>query len=499
VRHAACLVNYTKMSSRAATGVTGLDDVLGGGFPRNRLYLVQGDPGVGKTTLALQFLREGVRLAERALYVTLSESREELRAVGESHGWSLDGIDVFEMSAGSRQGTSEVDENTLYVPAEVELGERMNDLLAEVDRVQPTRIVVDSCTELRLLAQSPLRFRRQLLMLKDDLVRRRCTILVLDTIAGDLLLQSLVHGVVVMEQLAPLYGAERRRLRVVKLREVKFRGGFHDMTIEAGGGVIVFPRLVAAEHHDAFAHDTVSSGIREIDDLVGGGLDRGTSTLLMGPAGCGKSSLAVQYAAAAAARGERVAIFAFDEGPGTLFARAAATGADLAPHVAAGRIRVQQIDPAEMPPGEFAHVVCRAVEDGARMVVIDSLNGYLHAMPEEHFLCAQLHELLSYLRQRGVVTIMVVAQHGLVGAMTDTIDVSYLADTVVLTRYFESDGEVHKAISVMKKRSGRHEATIRKFSLGAEGFVVSEPLRDFRGVLTGTVVPVAVDRDPDRA
>jgi circadian clock protein KaiC len=475
-----------QLGSRVATGVTGFDDILGGGFPRHRMYLIEGSPGVGKTTLALQFLLDGVRRGERCLYVTLSETREELDAVAESHGWSIEGLDVYEVSSGetSLDGDSE---NTLYVPAEVELGERMKALLAEVDRVKPARIVVDSCTELRLLAQSPLRFRRQLLALKEDLVRRRCTILLIEnpTQTEDPLLQSLVHGVVHLEQLSPLYGAERRRLRVVKMREVKFRGGYHDFVLRREG-VVLFPRLIASEHHDPFEEGSVPSGVPQIDAILGGGLDRGTATLFMGAAGTGKSALAAQYAVAAARRGERAAMFIFDESLRTLLGRSSGLGMDLRPHLDSGVMRVQQIDPAEMAPGEFVGIVRQTVEEwGARLLVIDSLNGYLQAMPEEKFLIAQLHELLSYLRQRGVAVIMVVAQAGLIGSMVSPVDVSYLADTVVLTRFFEARGRVLKAISVLKKRSGRHEDTIREFQLGPNGFTVSAPLAGFHGVLTG--------------
>lgn len=478
----------TAETPKVATGVTGLDDILIGGFPRNRMYLLQGDPGVGKTTMAIQFLLTGVAAGERCLYVTLSETREELHAVARSHGWNLDGLAVYEMYAGEAFTAPEEEENTLYVPAEVELGERMRALLEEVDRVRPSRIVLDSCSELRLLAQSPLRFRRQLLALKADLVRRECTVLLLEnptSVGGDPLLQSLVHGVVAMEQLSPIYGAERRRLRVTKLREVAFRGGFHDMKIEKEG-VVVFPRLVAAEHKEPFAQTTFSSGVTELDTLLGGGLDRGTSCLLVGPAGSGKSALATQYAVAAALRGESAAFYVFDEGVGTLMARSAATGMSLAPHVASGRVHVQQVDPAELSPGEFiASVRVQVEEHGARLVIIDSLNGYLQAMPEEQFLTAQLHEVLSYLRQQGVVTILVMAQYGLLGDMTTPIDVSYLADTVILTRYFEAEGRVRKAISVAKKRSGRHEDTIREFGLDPRGLRVGPPLTDFHGVFTG--------------
>jgi circadian clock protein KaiC len=475
----------------ARTGIPGLDDVLCGGFPRNRLYLVQGDPGVGKTTLALQFLLEGVRQNERCFYVTLSETHEELSAVARGHGFDLEQLHIYEMSAAETVSMRNEEENTLYVPGEVELGERMRELLAEVDRVRPQRVVIDSCSELRLLAQSPLRFRRQLLALKADLVRRGCTILLLENptaVGGDPLLQSLVHGVIEMQQLAPLYGAARRRLRVTKLRERDFRGGYHDMTIQKGG-VTVFPRLVAAEHQEGFERGQFKSGIDELDTLLGGGLERGTSVLFMGPAGSGKSALAHQYAIASAERGERTAIYTFDEGLETAFMRAASLGIDLEKHVHSGKIHVRQVDPAELSPGEFIQAVREDIErNRSRLIIIDSLNGYLHAMPEERFLVAQLHELLSYLRQQGVVTILVVAQHGFFGTVNGPVDVSYLADTVVLMRFFEADGRVRKALSVVKKRTGMHEDTIRELSLGRGGVRVGEPLAEFRGVMTGAPI-----------
>ena len=481
-------MSSTRATPLARTGISGLDDILGGGLPRNRLYLIQGDPGAGKTTLSLGFLLEGVRAGEKVLYVTLSETVEELQAVARSHGWSLDGVTVHEMNVGDTRTLVDEEDNTLYAPAEVELGERMTALLDEVDRLQPSRIVLDSCTELRLLAQTALRFRRQILALKDDLVKRGCTIILIEnptTAGGDPLLQSLVHGVIGLEQLAVVYGAERRRLRIHKLRETRYRGGYHDMAIRTGG-LEVFPRLVAAEHGHPFEAEAVSSGIAEIDSLMGGGIDRGTATLVIGPAGSAKSALASQYAVAAAARGEHVAMFTFDEGTGTLFARASGLGMDLAAHVERGTISVQQIDPAELSPGEFIAVVRAAVtEHHARMIVIDSLNGYLHSMPEEKFLALQLHELLSFLRQHGVVAILVVAQHGLLGRMEAPIDISYLSDNVILTRYFEAEGRVRKAISVVKRRSGKHEDTIREVILGPRGFEVGEPLGPFRGGLMG--------------
>jgi circadian clock protein KaiC len=472
---------------RISSGTVGLDEILGGGFPARRMYLLQGDPGVGKTTMALQFLLAGVGEGERCLYVTLSETKEELQAVAASHGWSLERLAVYEMSVGD-EPANEDDENTLYVPAEVELGERVTALLAEVDRVRPTRIVLDSCSELRLLAQNQLRFRRQLLALKAQLVRRNCTILLIEnptSIGGDPLLQSLVHGVLVMEQLAPLYGAERRRLRVAKLREVQFRGGYHDLVIRRNG-LEVFPRLVAADHHSPFEPSLLLSGLAELDAMLGGGIDRGTSTLLLGPAGSGKSALTDQYAVAAAERGEAVVMFTFDEGLQTLLRRTSSLGLSFERHLETGHISVQQVDPAELSPGEFAHVVRTTVErKQARLVVIDSLNGYLQSMPEENFLVVQLHELLSYLRQRGVSTLLVMAQHGFLGRMDGPIDVSYLADSVVLTRYFEAGGRVRKAISVVKKRTGSHEDSIRELTLSARGLAVGPPLADFQGVLSG--------------
>lgn len=470
------------------TGIAGLDAVLNGGLPRNRIYLLQGDPGVGKTTVATQFLLEGCRRGESTLYVTLSETKEELHAIARAHGWSLDGIAIYEM-AGEGGAPSPEEENTLYFPAEVELGERMRALLDEVARIKPTRVVLDSCSELRLLAQTQLRFRRQIVALKEHLARRGCTVIVLDNPAspgGDGLLQTLVHGVIEMEQWAPVYGTHRRRLFVRKLREVQFRGGYHDMAILTGG-VVVYPRLIAAEHRTSFTREKVSCGVQRLDSLLDGGLDRGIGALILGPAGTGKSALVTQFAVAAADRGEQVAMFIFDEGTGTLFARAKALGMNLEEHVNAGRITVQQVDPAELSQGEFAHVVRSAVElSGARIVAIDSLNGYLHAMSQEQLLVAQLHELLSYLRQRGTLTLMVVAQHGLVGSnMLAPVDVSYLADTVILTRFFEAGGRLRKALSILKNRGGAHEDTIREFSLGPRGFVVSEPLDGFRGILTG--------------
>jgi circadian clock protein KaiC len=480
----------------APTGIPGLDTVLGGGLPRDRMYLFQGDPGVGKTTVGLQFLRTGADAGEKGLYVTLSETRTELIAVALSHGWSLDGVTIHELTPAGDLSAAE--DNTLFQPSEVELGETTRAILAEIERVGPARLVIDSLAELRLLSQHPLRYRRQILALKQFFAGRRVTVMLLDDQTApesELQLQSIAHGVVKMEQLAPLYGAERRRLRVMKLRGVKFRGGFHDMKIDTGL-VSVYPRLVAAEHHTEFVAERTSTGIAGLDTLLGGGIDRGTTILLMGPAGTGKSAIAAQMLAAAAVRGEKAKFFAFEESLGTLFQRSRAIGIPIDEMTREGRLSVQQIDPAELSPGEFVDLVRAAVDDGARAVAIDSLNGYFSAMPEEHFLSLQLHELFSYLRQRGVTVVLTLAQHGFIGTMNTPVDVSYLADTVLLLRFFEAEGEIRKAISVPKKRAGPHENAIREFDLGSSGIRVGEPLRQFRGLLTGVPATMAGARVP---
>jgi circadian clock protein KaiC len=471
----------------ATTGVPGMDDILRGGFPAGRLLLIEGDPGVGKTTFALQFLLEGARQGERGVYVTLSETREELEMVAKSHGWSLDGVELFELTP--PDALSGDDQNTLFHPSEVELAETTKAVVNLCARVKPTRLVFDSLSEIRLLAQSPLRYRREVLALKQHFAGRGCTVLLLDDLTGtqaDGHLQSLAHGVVTMEKLVPLYGAQRRRLRVTKLRGVDFRGGYHDFVIEPGG-VVVFPRLVASEHSQEFERGVASSGMAELDAMLGGGLDRGTSALMLGPPGTGKSALATQWASAAAGRGEKVLMYAFDESAATMQARSKSLGIDLQAHEKAGLIVVRQIDPAEVPPGQLTHQIRQAVEnDGVRMIVIDSLNGYLQAMPDESFLVLQLHELLTYLGRQGVVSILVVAQNGLVGAsMVSPTDVTYLADTVLLLRHFEAGGTLRKAVSVLKKRTGKHESAIRELRLSDKGITAGAPLTGFRGVLTG--------------
>jgi circadian clock protein KaiC len=473
---------------RISTGSEGLDDILGGGFDSNRMYLYEGRPGTGKTTLALQFLLEGVRRGERVLYITLSETGRELKLVATRHNWSLEGLDIFELVPPETSLDPERELTVLH-PYEVELSETTKLIFDRIIALNPARLVVDSLSELRLLAQNPLRYRRQVLALKHFFASRQCTVVLLDDLSSadnDLQLHSISHGVVLLEQLAVDYGSERRRLRVVKMRGIQFRGGFHDLTIKKGG-LEIFPRLIASEHHASFIGEFISSGNEELDSLLGGGLERGTNVLLIGAAGVGKSSLALTYAIASAERGEHAVFFAFDEGRGTLEARARSIGLPLGPALEAGRIRFQQIDPAALSPGEFSANVRRSVErDGARVIVIDSLNGYLNSMPDGRFLILQMHELLTYLNQQGVLTILVLAQHGLVGPMETPLDVSYLSDSVLMLRYFEYGGLVRRALSVVKKRSGNHEHTIREFRLTSQGITVGPPLVNFSGIFSGT-------------
>lgn len=477
----------------ASTGDKGLDDVLGGGLPGNRLYLVQGQPGVGKTTLALQFLLEGVRAGEKVLYITLSETRDELEQVAESHGWSLDGISLFELSAIEEMVSSDAD-NSVFHSSEVELGETNRALLSLIDKVRPSRAVFDSLSEMRLLARDALRYRRQILSLKQYFAGKNCTVLLLDdqtSEPGDLQLQSIAHGVILLEQVPTEYGIDRRRVRIQKLRGVKFRSGYHDSGIERGG-FVVYPRLIAAEHRHSIQEGMISSGSPSLDTLVGGGIDRGVSTLLLGPAGSGKSTLCVRYAVAAAERGEKAVIYSFEESPRTIYKRSSAMGMDLRKHVDEGRIKIQHIDPAELTPGEFVSQVRKDINAGdVSVVVIDSLNGYLNAMPAERFLILQLHELLSYLGQLGISSFLVVAQHGMLGSgMTSPADVSYLADTVLLFRFYENDGRIKRAISVVKRRGGIHDDAIRELRFSTEeGIVVGKVLQHLRGVLTGVPAP----------
>jgi len=479
---------------RASTGIGGLDDVLHGGLIRGRLYLLDGNPGAGKTTLALQFLLEGVRAGEKCLYVTLSETSEELAEGARSHGWDLGGIEMHELIA-QHEDLDGQNQLTMYSPAEVELTETTRRILDAINRVRPSRMVLDSLSELRLLAQSSLRYRRQILALKQFFVGKNSTVLLLDdrTAEGsDLQLQSIAHGVLSLDHKAPAYGQSQRQLQVVKFRGSDFRSGFHDFAIRQGG-LVVFPRLAAAEHQADFERTSIASGVAGLDALLGGGIDRGTTTLLIGPPGTGKSTVAIQYASAAASRGAHAAVFAFDESRAILLSRSAGLGIEIVQGHGGGEIMVRQIDPAEIAPGEFAQLIRESVErDRASVVVIDSLNGYLNAMPEAQFLTAQLHELLSYLNNHGVATFLVVAQSGLMGpAMHSPIDASYLADAVVMMRMYEHAGKVKKAISVVKKRSGWHEESIRQIWFDETGLHLSGPLMHLRGVLAG--VPVELE------
>jgi circadian clock protein KaiC len=464
-----------------------LDEILGGGLTADRLYLLEGTPGTGKTTLALQFLLDGAARGERGLYVTLSETADELQAAAATHGWSLDGIELYELV--NELGLDPDSEQSVLHPSEIELGETVREVIARVEALNPARVVFDSLSELRLLAQSPLRYRRQILALKQFFARRNCTVLMLDdrtSEVGDQQLHSIAHGVISLEQSPREFGSERRRLRIVKMRGIKFRGGYHDFALDTGG-LSVFPRLIAAEHHASFDPTAASTGSAELDLLLGGGLVPGTNTLLIGPSGVGKTTTGVRCMLATLERGETATYFLFDEGLATLLARAAALGMDLAPHIETGRLTITQIDPAELAPGEFASKVRIAVEERrSTFVVIDSLNAYLHAMPGEDFLILQMHELLNYLNQQGVTTLLVLGQHGIVGEVRTDVDLSYLSDAVLLFRYFEAKGEVRTALSVVKSRVNAHERTIRELKLTAEhGLQVGEALTDFQGVLSG--------------
>jgi len=473
------------------TGIAGLDDILGGGLARNHLYLIEGDPGTGKTTIAMQFLMEGARRGQKSLYITLSESKAELLEIADSHGWSLDEIDTFELVADETQLQPET-QYTVFSPSEIELADTTNAVLAEVERLQPSRVVFDSLSELRLLARDSLRFRRQILGLKQYFSGRKCTVLLLDdrTADGnDLQLQSIAHGVILLESVGREYGITRRRLEVKKLRGAQFREGFHDYCIKHGG-VEVYPRLVASEHPLTFVPTQLKSGIEALDTLLGGGLDSSTSTLLLGPAGCGKSTIAVRYAVTAVEQGGRAALFAFDETLATLVVRAKGLGLDIRKHVEDKKLFLRQVNAAELSPGQFVHEIRDLVEkQDLKLLIIDSLNGFLNAMPGEKFLAMQLHELLGFLSQKGVATLMTVAQHGFVGTNIDTpVDVSYLADTVLLFRYFEAAGEVRQALSVIKKRSGEHERTIRELVMKNGKILVGTVLTEFEGVLTGSPI-----------
>ena len=474
---------------RVQLGCPGLDNILGGGLPAGRLYLLEGDPGAGKTTLSLQFVAEGVKQGERTLYITLSESSSELNFAARAHGLQIEGVEIVELLPDEDDLRPE-QQYTVFHPAEVELNDRMQRIVKEVRRVKPDRLVLDALSELRMLAKDPLRYRRQILSLKDFMHDQNCTVLLLDDRTSrdaDLQLHSIVHGVISMDKTSREYGKARRQVEILKLRGTPYSEGSHDYSIITGG-VVVFPRLVAADSRNGGATECVSSGIPELDALTGGGLDRGTATLLIGPAGCGKTTIATHWVVSAAERGETCAVFAFEEGPQTLLNRAAGLGMNLESHIASGRVGLERVDPAEMSPGELVAKVQNYVEKkNARVVVFDSLNGYLQSMPGEHFLAIHLHELLAYLNNRGVLTLMILAQAGMIGSqMHSAIDVSYLADNILLLRYFEAHGEVRQAISTIKRRAGAHERTIRELKLGPDRIHVGRPLNDFQGVLTGT-------------
>ncbi|MEO7641263.1 MAG: ATPase domain-containing protein [Ramlibacter sp.] len=490
--------------ARASTGISGLDDVLGGGLPANHLYLVEGTPGAGKTTLGLQFLRRGVEAGETGLYITLSETASELRTVAASHGWTLDGVEIFELV--TQEGLGPDAEQTILHPSEIELGETTRGVMAAAGRIKPRRVVFDSLSEMRLLAQNSLRYRRQVLALKSFFATSGCTVLLLDDRSAandDLQLHSISHGVISLDQRVDQYGPERRSLRVMKMRGIAFRGGEHDFNLETGG-LAVFPRLVAAEHRTDFEASMVSTGSRELDNLLGGGLARGSNTLFSGPSGVGKTSTAISCVLTALKRGEKAAYYLFDEGLGTLLIRSRALGMDISAYLRSGQLRIHTLDPAEVSPGEFANMVRQAVEaEQASTIVIDSLNAYLQAMPGDKYLLLQMHELLTYLNQRGIVTLLILAQHGVLGAIRSDVDLSYLSDAILLFRFFEARGSLLKAVSVVKSRISEHELTIREFRLGSQGVQVGQALDDFEGVMTGVASyhgksPLLADGDGNR-
>lgn len=480
-------INTSSPQARIDTGVQGFNDILAGGLPAGQMYLLEGTPGTGKTTIALQFIRTAIQAGQRALYITLSESKRELESSASSHGWSADELSIAEFMP-EEASLSPEQQYTVFHPSEVELASTIQKLTSLIETVRPTRLVIDSLSELRLLAADTMRYRRQLLALKQFFAGRDTTVLLLDDRSAegtDMQLQSIVHGVIRLNKVQRSYGVTRRQVEIIKLRGSAFREGFHDYTIETGG-VHIYPRLVANEHNSDFANERIKSGIVALDKMFGGGISRGSSTLLIGPTGAGKSTMAIQYAAAAAARGDRAIIYDFDEVLRTAIDRAEALGIPVRKHISAGDLAMSQVDPAELSPGEFVAQIRADVEQrDTRVVVIDSLNGFLNAMPGERDLILQMHELIAYLNQKGVITFLILTQHGLVGTMSNEIDVSYLADTVVLLRYFEANSEIRQVISVLKQRIGRHERTLREFHLEDDGITVGEPLKNFRGILTG--------------
>jgi len=477
----------TYSTEQALAGVEGLDDILSGGLTRGRVFLLEGSPGTGKTTIAMQFLMEGAKRGERCLYITLSETDDEMRESAQSHDWDLAGVDLFELVPPESLLDEQQQQSLLY-SSDLELGETTRRIFDVFEQVKPDRVVLDSLSEIRLLAQSSLRYRRQILALKHFFSKQNATVLMLDDLTAevaDKTVHSVAHGVIRLEELSPGYGPERRRLRIIKYRGRRFRGGYHDFIIEQGG-VRVFPRLVSAEHKTSFERSLLKSESAELDALLGGGVERGSSVLVLGPAGTGKSLLALTFVTAAVTRGEKTAMFVFDEEIGLLFNRAKGLGIDMQAMADEGNLVIEQVDAAELSPGEFSQRVRNCVEShGVRTVVIDSLNGYQSAMPEENALVLHMHELLQYLNRQGATTFLTVAQHGLVGDMKAPVDVTYLADTVILLRYFEASGRVRRAMSVIKKRTGMHEDTIREFRIGRNGIRLGEPLIGFQGVLRG--------------
>lgn len=480
-------MSVTAEPARLRTGISGLDDILLGGLPKGHVYLLEGDPGTGKTTLATQFLLEGKQRREAGLYVTLAESKADLQLGAQSHDWSLDGIPIAEFVPEEASLASE-ELYTVFHAGEVELTATVKKLLAEIERVNPERLVIDSLSDFRLLAQEPVRYRRQLLAFKQFFANRQATVLFLDDLPSrkDLQLHSIVHGVFRLENLPRSYGVNRRRIEIVKMRALAYRQGYHDYTLDRRG-VIVYPRLVAAEHGSGFPAQQLPSGLSPLDDMFGGGIERGSSTLILGPTGVGKSSIAMQYAFTAATRGERALLYSFDEAVHTARLRARALGMEIDREIEKQHLCLEQIDPAELSPGEFVSRIQREVEEkNARVIIIDSIDGFMHAMPGELDLILQLHELLAFLGQKGVATFLVLTQHGLVGELSEDIEISYLADSVLLLRFFEAAASVHRAIAVIKKRTGPHEQTIRELRFGPHGLQIGEPLTRFKGILSGS-------------
>jgi circadian clock protein KaiC len=479
--------SQSPITTRIGTGVLGLDEILLGGLPSGQMYLLEGDPGTGKTTLAMQFIIAGVRQGEKTLYVTLSESRTELEGSAISHGWEVSELPIAEFIP-AEASLSPEQQYTVFHPSEVELAETIQKLTQLIDQVKPDRLVIDSLSELRLLAADTMRYRRQLLALKHYFVGRDTTVLLLDdrTAEGsDMQLQSIAHGVFRLEKIQRNYGVTRRRMEILKLRGSAYREGYHDYTIITGG-LRIFPRLVANEHDTPFDAERLLSGLPALDAMFGGGINRGSSTLIMGPSGCGKSTISMVFASAAAARGDRTIVYAFDEVLRTAQDRAEALGMPVRRLIEEGSLAMSQVDPAELSPGEFASQIRHDVENNdTRVVVIDSLNGFMMSMPGEKDLHLHMHELLAYLNQKGVVTLLLLTQHGFIGSMQTEVDISYLSDTVILLRYFETEGEIRQLISVVKQRVGQHERTLRELRMADGAVHIGEPLSSFRGLLTG--------------